>query len=198
LDPFALYDFLFYGASDNSGDYALLSFTGGNSGHTHIQPTLNNADSVGYITGLKGDALNTMVIVFEGRRFAGAEQMPTVNNDAVGRLNYIQITERLLPVPGDYNGDRGVDASDYNIWKGSFGSLAELAADGNKNGVVDAADYTVWQNNIRPGGGGSGNAGLRNVPEPGAVSLAILGLSLVGAVLGRRTAARRRVPPRCS
>ena len=179
LDISATYDFIFYGASDNSGDYALLVFTGGNTGRTHIEPTLNNADSVGYITGLTADAMHTMVIGFEGRRYNGVEHFPEISNDAVGRLNYIQITEHLLPVPGDYNGDRGVDDTDYNIWSESFG--ASGAADGNKDGVVNAADYTVWRNALRSGEGGSGNAGVSSVPEPAAAVLAFFGVAAIAA-----------------
>jgi hypothetical protein len=190
LDAFATYDFIFYGASDVSGDYALFTLTGGNTGRTHIYPTLNNADSVGYITGLKADALNTMVILFEGRRAGGNEQSPTQDNDAIGRFNYMQITEHLLAVPGDYNGDRGVDASDYSVWKSSYGSHDSLAADGNKNGIVDAADYTIWRNHIGPAGGAAGDAGLSNVPEPGTVSLAILGMTLA---IARSTTRRRSI-----
>ena len=47
---------------------------------------------------------------------------------------------------GDYNADGRVDNADYDVWKSSFNSRSNLAADGNGNGVVDLADYTVWQN----------------------------------------------------
>jgi hypothetical protein len=47
---------------------------------------------------------------------------------------------------GDFDRLGTVDTSDYNVWKGAFGSITNLAADGNRNGVVDAADYVVWRN----------------------------------------------------
>ncbi len=48
---------------------------------------------------------------------------------------------------GDYDGDGIVGPGDYNVWRNSFGSTTELAADGNGNGTIDAADYTIWQQN---------------------------------------------------
>ncbi|MCI0491361.1 MAG: hypothetical protein L0Z07_00320, partial [Planctomycetes bacterium] len=50
--------------------------------------------------------------------------------------------------PGDYDRDSDVDAADYDVWKASFGSLVDLAADGNGNSVVDAADYAIWRDHL--------------------------------------------------
>ena len=48
-------------------------------------------------------------------------------------------------LPGDFNADGAVNASDYNIWRATFGSASDSHPDGNSNGVVDAADYVVWR-----------------------------------------------------
>ena len=70
---------------------------------------------------------------------------------------------------GDYNDNEIVDFNDYTLWKASFGSITNLAADGGGNGVVDAADYTPWRDNLGKysawysgplPGGGSGGAPL--------------------------------------
>ncbi len=37
---------------------------------------------------------------------------------------------------GDFNGDHLMDASDYDIWRSTFGSTTDLRADANGNGVI--------------------------------------------------------------
>jgi len=48
---------------------------------------------------------------------------------------------------GDYSQDGIVDAADLNRWETTFGSTADLAADGNSNGIVDGGDFLIWQRN---------------------------------------------------
>lgn len=83
-----------------------------------------------------------------------------------------------LAVTGDYDHSGVVDASDYLVWKQSFGSTTELDADGNANGKVDLADYTVWRDHL-----GTGTPAITMtilVPEPPA--LLVAAGSLVWAV----------------
>ena len=49
---------------------------------------------------------------------------------------------------GNYNGDAVVDAADYTVWRDSFGSTTQLAADGDDDGDVDMDDYNVWVSNF--------------------------------------------------
>jgi hypothetical protein len=78
------------------------------------------------------------------------------------------------PVPGDYNGDRAVNAADLTVWQGSYGMTGAQPADGNGDGLVDGADFLIWQSNL-------GNAPVTAVPEPAA------GLLLAAcALMGRR------------
>jgi hypothetical protein len=62
-------------------------------------------------------------------------------------------------MPGDFNGDGVVNASDYGVWRANFGAESGpgLRADGNGDGVVDAADYVVWRSNR----GNNGALGIR-------------------------------------
>jgi GH18 family chitinase len=73
---------------------------------------------------------------------------------------------------GDFNGDHLMDASDYDIWRGTYGSTTDLRADANGNGVIDAADYVIWRQSANSTG--SGVALGSEVPEP-----ALLGLIVV-------------------
>ena len=52
----------------------------------------------------------------------------------------------LPALPGDYNRDGVVNASDYAVWRDSLGDSVwhYFGADGNGNGVIDTADYQIW------------------------------------------------------
>ena len=83
-------------------------------------------------------------------------------------------------VVGDYNGNLQVDAADYTVWRDTFGSTADLRANGDDTGasagIIDEADYTVWKSNF--GNSGSGQSGLTTtaVPEPSSVVLVVLAI----------------------
>jgi hypothetical protein len=62
-----------------------------------------------------------------------------------------------------------------NLWRGSFGSVNDLRADGNGHGTVDAADFVIWRKSF---GAGSAAAAIPSgsqvaVPEPHALILSI-------------------------
>jgi hypothetical protein len=72
--------------------------------------------------------------------------------DALGRrseLSSVVVVSRPIGSEDyDYNGDFVVDALDYQVWKRSFGSSTNSAADGNGDGQIDAADYTIWRDHL--------------------------------------------------
>jgi hypothetical protein len=63
-----------------------------------------------------------------------------------GRIDVGAFESQPIPpaIFGDYNGDGGVDAGDYVVWRKMFGSNVAnyTAADGN--GMVGAEDHDVW------------------------------------------------------
>ncbi len=77
---------------------------------------------------------------------------------------------------GDYDFDGDVDTFDYNKWRETFGSTANLMADGNDNNVVDAADYVVWRKHLGTMGANGSSRAPPAVPEPNAVALGLLSL----------------------
>jgi len=80
--------------------------------------------------------------------------------------------QRIDLLAGDYDLDNDVDQADFDKWISTFGSTAELVADGNRDGVVDAADYTVWRDHLVPL---PSTAGRASVPEPSISLLVLLG-----------------------
>jgi arylsulfatase A len=98
-------------------------------------------------------------------------------------------TGRSANIPGDYNGDRMVNASDYIVWRNALGTVGTSAADGNYDGVVDSGDYILWRKALAASGSGSG--GLlgefgSNVPEPSSFLLVATSLCCLIAHSARR------------
>jgi hypothetical protein len=99
-------------------------------------------------------------------------------------------TASLLSLPGDYDRNGIVDASDYNFWRKSLGQTGtELPADGNNNGIIDPADFTIWRNNYGAQAAGSSANFAGSIPEP--TSLLMLSMAAISLTLHRRGATRR-------
>jgi hypothetical protein len=80
-------------------------------------------------------------------------------------------------LPGDYDHNGTVTASDHDVWRLNFGSTTNPDADGNQDGVVDTRDYIVWRNNFGNSlpGTPAGSA-FTAVPEPTTMVLALIGI----------------------
>ncbi len=90
--------------------------------------------------------------------------------------NYANQGDTLTP--GDYNGNRVVDAADYALWRDTVSQTppAGTGADGSANGTIDTADFDFWKarfGNAAPGS--AAGAVSTAVPEPATVVLLILG-----------------------
>lgn len=74
--------------------------------------------------------------------------------------NYLAWLENLDTVPpqGDYDRNGVVDSSDYGVWRTTFGSTADLRANGNSNTSIDAGDYVLWRKNVATPAAASGAA----------------------------------------
>jgi hypothetical protein len=165
----------------------LFTATGSNNGQANITPLVNNSTDVGRIDGIMPNAEGIITLLFEGRRMDGTPHLPGVAQDALGRLNFIQITEHLLPVRGDFNDDRLVNAADYSVWRSNFGSTTNLDADANGNGVVDTADFVIWRRALAASAG-SGSATSPNKPDalPEPLSAILLAVAIAACVCQRR------------
>ncbi len=84
-------------------------------------------------------------------------------------------------VPGDFDGDLGVDHTDLGLWESSYG--VDAGADTDFNGVSDGLDFLDWQRFL--GGDFSlGEVSTILVPEP-TTQLIAVGLLLLGTVCVR-------------
>ncbi|MFO0787979.1 MAG: PQQ-dependent sugar dehydrogenase [Pirellulales bacterium] len=99
---------------------------------------------------------------------------------SVFRINTTQL------LTGDYNANGAVDAADYVLWRNTLGSTTSLAADGDRNGTVDNADYDVWRANFGASVHTSIPGAAAGVPEPAAVALAALAVTLSSSLRWRR------------
>ena len=86
----------------------------------------------------------------------------------------------IVPIlVGDYNGDGAVDAADYTVWRDSFGSTTNLAADGDNSGVVDENDLDVWRSRY---GAIALEASSFGVPEPTGLVIGVLSVLIAASV----------------
>jgi hypothetical protein len=86
---------------------------------------------------------NVYVVTVQARDVAGKSTQQTI---------HVTVTPAAVyPLPGDFNDDAFVDASDLPVWRSHFGQLSGAdSTDGDADGDqdVDGADFLSWQRNL--------------------------------------------------
>jgi hypothetical protein len=96
--------------------------------------------------------------------------------------------ESMFPtlLPGDYNDDGFVDASDYTVWRNALGANIALPNENASPSVVDAADYEVWKANFGITSGTGALAG-NDVPETSTLLFALVAATALPLALSGRS-----------
>jgi hypothetical protein len=112
-----------------------------------------------------------------------------VLNDGAGNLliaeyngSILQVTPTVTPwLPGDFNLNDQVDATDLAIWESGYGTAAgKTRGDADGDGLVTGQDFLIWQQQF---GSVALSAASAVVPEPTSVILALI---LVGCSMAKR------------
>lgn len=88
------------------------------------------------------------------------------------------VSNRFGGMPGDFNGDSMVDASDLAAWRVGFGMDAGADfsnGDSDGDGDVDGTDFLTWQRNV--GMGVTSIPAASVVPEPAAIVLGAVAIA---------------------
>lgn len=106
-------------------------------------------------------------------------------NFTVSNLWLGSAVDFFQPMPGDFNGDGTVDASDYAVWRNNFGTTVNAYTLGDANGdtLVDIADWQIWKQNY--GQQAAQLAAAQTVPEPSSIALLVL-FGVAAAARARR------------
>jgi hypothetical protein len=154
----------FYGEFGN-GDEGIFTSTGG-----ALTTVIKTGDP------LFGSTVN-------GLSFSGLG----LDRDGSGKLafhysladDYNGVALAVPVIPGDYDGNGSVGPEDFNLWKSTFGSTTNLAADGNGNHIIDAGDFTVWRDHLGSNVG-AGSSSALSVPEPPCWTIFLVGVIAIG------------------
>ncbi|QDU90537.1 hypothetical protein Pla175_39430 [Pirellulimonas nuda] len=106
-----------------------------------------------------------------------------VNQRGVMRFHTVEAAIGPFPtaVPGDFNGDGGLDAADYTLWRDTFGQTGpNLPADANGDLRVDSADLALWRRGFS---GAAIAAATAVVPEPSGAVVALLATATIAIIL---------------
>jgi hypothetical protein len=103
----------------------------------------------------------------------------------------------IVSLPGDFNGDRRVDAADYAVWRDNLGTNFHLSGNGNESGssfgLVNQLDYDTWKSNF--GSSSRGAFTSAEVPEPFTWALLAIGGTIGCGTRGWIRNPRRPIEP---
>ncbi len=91
------------------------------------------------------------------------------------------------PANADFNGDSIVNLADYTVWRDNLGGTG---ADANGDDQTDLEDYAIWKQQFGGQFAASNANGLRQVPEPASLCVA-LELLVAGVLVAARRGDRR-------
>jgi PEP-CTERM motif-containing protein len=95
-------------------------------------------------------------------------------------INIDKVTFDSFAIPGDYDNNGIVDASDEAVWRDNLGKAIALPNEGASPNIVDQDDFTFWKSHfnwVTPTGSsinGGGVAGSTTVPEPATLLLGFI------------------------
>ena len=125
---------------------------------------------------------------------AGLVSFPTVTGRHAGGGKFYKVGYNPTNVSlgafqalgGDADGNLTVDITDFNTLAGNFGSTGVewTDADFDANDVVDITDFNTLAANFGPYGGPGDGPG--QVPEPSAICLLVVGLTMGWCLIPRR------------
>ncbi len=146
---------------------------------------INPASITNLIRGMGANNLLTLLISYDvsstGQwRIASREATATETNVLTGVAGTfaarLEFTLASSAVRGDYNDDGQVSAADYTVYRDRVGGT-NLVNEEVSPSVIDIADYLYWRERFNATNTGAPAAGTA-VPEPGALSLLLVGLAV--------------------
>jgi glycoprotein endo-alpha-1,2-mannosidase len=87
-------------------------------------------------------------------------------------VRYASVTPADL-LPGDFNDDGVVNATDYTVWRDNLGAVVTLPNEVSSNGRVSQEDYDTWRAAYGTSAASTASAAT---PEPGALSILVLAI----------------------
>jgi len=86
----------------------------------------------------------------------------------VSQFSDCDLTVEMPELPGDFNADGVVDASDYTVWRLNLGSSNDSLLNGRGDAIsgVGRGDYLLWKENFGRDLAPQANVSTAKVPEP--------------------------------